>query len=668
MHLHVVDWIIVAATLAICFIPALFVGKKSGESTTEFFASGRSVPWWLAGLSMVATTFSSDTPNWVTQQVRQYGVAGNWQWWAFVLTGVATVFFFARLWRRSGVMTDLEFYELRYSGKAASVVRGFRAIYLGLFFNCFIMGMVTLAACKIANILFGMPPWQTILICGFLNVVFAAHSGLWGVLVIDMVQFFIKMTAVIAAAYFSLKEVARRTGVGDTALAGLEKMVHVLGSQQVNFKEGAQPVMSAVNGHGQPVLNMMPNFSLGELALMIFIMPVAIGWWANWYPGAEPGGGSYIAQRMLASKSEKDALGGTLFFNLAHYVLRPWPWIITALCSIIIFPDLKSIQQAFPHADQALIGHDSAFPAMLTFLPVGFVGLMVGGLIAANSSTILTHLNWGSSYLVHDFYRRFISTKATEKHYVNAGRLCTLALYILAALLSLVLSSAQEAFEVLISIGAGTGLIYLLRWFWWRVSAWSEVAAMASSFVISVVFFAMKKSGHPLPFAQTVLFSVLFTTVCWMLTALLGPRTDRRTLMKFYSLVHPAGPGWSSIRAEIVELIKARESGRGGVSVAAGGARLPYAADDSGIDDIQLPTAHADHMGMATLGWISGCAVIWSALFAIGNFLYFRYLNAGVLTVAFLISGSVLLYVTNHLWDAKAAPVRADRETELAVH
>src|SRR5271170_859488 len=251
MHLQTIDWLIIAASLLICFIPALFVGKKSGESTTEFFASGRSVPWWLAGLSMVATTFSSDTPNWVTQQVRQYGVAGNWQWWAFVLTGVATVFFFARLWRRSGVMTDLEFYELRYSGKAASVVRGFRAVYLGLFFNCFIMGMVTLAACKIANILFSMPPWQTILICGLLNVVFAAHSGLWGVLVIDMVQFFIKMTAVIAAAYFSLKEVARHTGAGDSAFAGLQKLVHVLGSQQVNFKDGAQPVMSTIDGHGQ---------------------------------------------------------------------------------------------------------------------------------------------------------------------------------------------------------------------------------------------------------------------------------------------------------------------------------------------------------------------------------------------------------------------------------
>jgi SSS family solute:Na+ symporter len=628
MHLQLLDWLIVAVSLLICFVPALFFGKRAGKSTSEFFASGRSVPWWLAGLSMVATTFASDTPNWVTQQVRQYGVAGNWQWWAFVLTGVSTVFFFARLWRRSGVMTDLEFYELRYSGKASSVVRGFRAVYLGLFFNCFIMGMVTLAACKIANILFGMPPWQTILICGILNVVFAAHSGLWGVLVIDMIQFFIKMTAVIAAAYFSLKAVAHQTGVGESAFAGLQKLVETLGSQQVNLKEGT-PVLSAIDGHGQPILDILPNFSMTELALMIFIMPITIGWWANWYPGAEPGGGSYIAQRMLASKSEKDSLGGTLFFNLAHYMLRPWPWIITALCSIIIFPELKDIQAAFPSADPKLIGHDSAFPAMLKFLPVGFVGLMVGGLIAANSSTILTHLNWGSSYMVHDFYRRFISPAASEKHYVNVGRACTVALYIVAALLSTVMSSAQQAFQILLSIGAGTGLLYLLRWFWWRINAWCEVVAMASSFLISVAFLILeiqrKKAGlEPLPFAQTIIISVAFTTVCWLITAFVTAPTSREKLIPFYKKVHPAGPGWTKIREEA------------GVSEA----------------DAAL---HGDHMGMATLGWISGCLTIWSSLFAIGNFLYGRMTLALLLTGVFLVSGTTLIYVVNQLWDKKTA-------------
>jgi SSS family solute:Na+ symporter len=622
MTLLPLDWAIVVFTILICFVPALFFGKRAGSSTSEFFASGRSVPWWLAGLSMVATTFSSDTPNWVTQQVRQYGVAGNWQWWAMVLTGVATVFFFARLWRRSGVMTDLEFYELRYSGKAASVVRGFRAVYLGLFFNCFIMGMVTLAACKIANVLFGLPPWQTIVVCGVLNVVFAAHSGLWGVLVIDMVQFFIKMTAVIAAAYFSLKEVARHSGLGDSAMAGLHKLVEVLGTQQVKYLPGGQPVLTPIDGTGQPILDIMPNFAMSELALMIFIVPIAIGWWANWYPGAEPGGGSYIAQRMLASKSEKDSLGGTLFFNLAHYVLRPWPWIITALCSIIIFPELKDIQAAFPAADPRLIGHDSAFPAMLKFLPAGFAGLMMGGLIAANSSTILTHLNWGSSYLVHDFYRRFIAPDADEKHYVMAGRIATVGLYVVAAFLSLLLESAQEAFEILISVGAGTGLLYLLRWFWWRINAWTEVVAMVSSFAVSIVFFVLRKTGNGLPFAQTVLISVAFTTICWLIAAYVTAPTSRERLIDFYRKVHPSGPGWRVIR------------------------------EAAGISEAEA-ARHSDPMGKATVGWIAGCATIWSSLFAIGNFLYGRTQLALILTAVFVVSGIVLLVVVNTLWDRK---------------
>ena len=631
MHLTWIDWAIVAASILICFVPALFYAKRSSESTSEFFASGRSVPWWLAGLSMVATTFSSDTPNWVTEQVRKYGVAGNWQWWAFVLTGVATVFFFARLWRRSGVMTDLEFYEHRYSGKAASLVRGFRAVYLGLFFNCFIMGMVTLAACKIANILFGLEPIWTIVICGVLNVVFAAHSGLWGVLIIDMVQFFIKMTAVFAAAWFSLKEVGKRLVNDDSAWAGLKVLVEKLSTQQVNTAHGAQPVMSVANGSGQPFLDMLPNFTMSELALMIFILPIAISWWANWYPGAEPGGGSYIAQRMLASKSEKDSLGGTLFFNIAHYVLRPWPWIITALCSIIVYPDLAAIKSAFPAADPALIGHDSAFPAMLKFLPVGFVGLMVGGLIAANSSTILTHLNWGSSYLVHDFYRRFINKDASEGHYINVGRVSTVVLYVFAAVLSLFMTSAQQAFEVLLSIGAGTGLIYIARWFWWRVSAWCEIVAMVMSLVTSLAVPLLMPNAD---FATRTIVQVAITTLAWLITAYVGPETDRETLISFYRKVKPVGPGWTAIRAE------------------------------AGVSDAEV--AQENRIGAAFLGWISGCAVIWSALFAIGNFLYAagdpsRLKMAWILTGVFLVSGYVLLKVTQQLWaDSTASQARED--------
>jgi Na+/proline symporter len=651
MNITWIDWVIVAVSILICFVPALFLAKRSSGSTAEFFASGRSVPWWLAGLSMVATTFSSDTPNWVTEQVRKYGVAGNWQWWAFVLTGVATVFFFARLWRRSGVMTDLEFYEHRYSGTAASVVRGFRAVYLGLFFNCFIMGMVTLAACKIANILFGMPAWQTIVVCGILNVVFAAHSGLWGVLVIDMVQFFIKMTAVFAAAWFSLVEVGERlVGKGAGGWAGLKALVSKLSTQQVvvpkvqktvdgvaQFKDGVpvmvdgEPVMSVISGQGQPILDMLPNFTMPELALMIFILPIAISWWANWYPGSEPGGGSYIAQRMLASKSEKDSLGGTLFFNIAHYVLRPWPWIITALCSIIVYPDLAAIKAAFPAADPTLIGHDSAFPAMLMFLPVGFVGLMIGGLIAANSSTILTHLNWGSSYLVHDFYRRFMKKDASEAHYVNVGRLSTVLLYVVAAVLSLYMKSAQQAFQVLLSIGAGTGLLYVARWFWWRVSAWCEVVAMVMSLVTAV--------GVPMvlpqaDFATTTLWQVGLTTVAWLVTAFVGPQTDRATLISFCQKVKPAGPGWTDIRAE------------------------------AGISDAEI--AQENRVGSAFVGWIAGCALIWGSLFAIGNFLYAsgdpqRLTMAWILTAVTVVSGYVLLKVTQQMWaDSSASQVRED--------
>lgn len=621
MNVSWIDWAIVAVTILVCFVPALFLAKRSGSSTTEFFASGRSVPWWLAGLSMVATTFSSDTPNWVTEQVRRYGVAGNWQWWAFVLTGIATVFFFARLWRRSGVLTDLEFYELRYSGKEASLVRGFRAVYLGLFFNCFIMGMVTLAACKIANILFGLAPWQTILLTGVLNVIFAAHSGLWGVLVIDMIQFFIKMTAVFAAAWFSLVEVGRRLAGTPEAWAGLKALVGTLATQQVvQGAADAQPVMSMKDGAGQPILDMMPNFAMSDLALMIFILPIAISWWANWYPGAEPGGGSYIAQRMLASKSEKDALGGTLFFNLAHYVLRPWPWIITALCSIIVYPDLASIKAAFPTADATLIGHDSAFPAMLKFLPVGFVGLMIGGLIAANSSTILTHLNWGSSYLVHDFYRRFIRRDATEAHYVMAGRLTTILLFVCSALLSLTMSSAQQAFQVLLSIGAGTGLLYIARWFWWRVSAWCEIVAMAVSLITSLV---VPKLMPDAGFAVVTIVQVGITTVAWLITAFVAPATDRATLAAFVQKVKPAGSGWSWVRRE------------------------------AGVSDAEV--AAENNLGLSAAGWVLGCVLIWSSLFAIGQWLYLpgdpsRRGDALLLTAIFVVSGVGLLAVIRRLW------------------
>ncbi|MBV9304629.1 MAG: Na+:solute symporter, partial [Acidobacteriaceae bacterium] len=494
MVLHFIDWVIAAACVLICFLPALAFGKRSGKSTSEFFASGRSVPWWLAGISLVATTFSSDTPNLVANIVRTQGVAGNWQWWAFTLTGVATVFFYARLWRRSGVLTDLEFYELRYSGKLATAVRGFRAVYLGLLFNCMIMATVNLAACKIASVLFGLSRWETLLAVGLLNVVFAAHSGLWGVLVIDMFQFFIKMSAVIAAAYFAVKL---------PQVGGLSGLVSQLGTR--------------TGPGGLHYLNVLPDFRNNwELAVAVFIMPLAVQWWAVWYPGAEPGGGSYVAQRMLASKSERDSLGGTLFFNLAHYILRPWPWILVGLASLLVYPTTQDIERAFPHVDRSLIGPDIAFPAMLKFLPAGWIGLMVGGLIAANSSTILSHLNWGASYLVHDFYRRFLRPAESEKHYVRAGRIATILLFVLSSALVFVLQTAQESFYLILQVGAGTGLLYLLRWFWWRVTAWCEIVAMVSSFVISVVFLLLTRSGIIFSADQQLIVTVAVTTLCWI--------------------------------------------------------------------------------------------------------------------------------------------------------
>ncbi|MBP1659871.1 MAG: sglT 2 [Candidatus Aminicenantes bacterium] len=595
MKLQLLDWIIVAFIMLICFGPALFFRKRSGKNTSEFFASGRAVPWWLAGLSMVATTFSSDTPNLVTDIVRRNGVAGNWVWWAFTLTGVATVFFYARMWRRSEVLTDLEFYELRYSGKAASVVRGFRSVYLGFLFNCIIMATVNLAACKIAAVLFGFDRWQTLLFVGLLNVVFAAVTGLWGVLVIDMIQFFVKMTAVIAAAFFAVK-----------AVGGMPALV---------AKLSATPGPGGIN-----FLSMLPNFkSNWDLAIAIFIMPLAVQWWAVWYPGAEPGGGSYIAQRMLASKSEKDSLGAVLFFNIAHYVLRPWPWILVGLASLIVFPQLSDIQKAFPHLDPSLIGHDIAYPAMLKFLPVGFIGLMVGGLIAANSSTNLTHLNWGASYLVHDFYRRFINRTASEKHYVMIGRLATIVLFFSAGAMVFVLESAKDSFDIILQVGAGTGLLYLVRWFWWRVNAWCEVNAMISSFVFSMLLLVLRKFGIYIPTHYALILTVGVTTMSWMLTAYLGPKTDRAQLVKFYKKVRPFGPGWRAIRKE------------------------------AGISEAEAKGTH-ESFPLALVGWVSGSLTIWSALFTVGNVLYGRWVYAGVLFAVFVASGLILLRVINRLW------------------
>ena len=584
MHLATLDWIIVVVSIAISFAPAIIMARRAGSSAAEFFASGRSAPWWLIGVSMVATTFSTDTPNLVTNFVREHGVANNWQWWAFLLTGMATVFFYARLWRRSGVMTDLEFYEIRYSGKAASAVRGFRAIYLGFFFNCAIMATVNLAAAKIANIMLGWPMDQTLLICAVINIAFAATSGLWGVLVTDFIQFGIAMTGSFAAAYFALQQ---------PQVGGLHGLITKL---------------------DPATLNLLPDFSSWKLALSVFIIPLTVQWWSVWYPGAEPGGGSYIAQRMLAARSERDAMGGTLFFNVAHYALRSWPWIIVALASMLVFPNLSDIARQFPNVDPKLIGHDIAYPAMLTFLPTGWLGLMIAGLLAAYVSTISTHLNWGTSYLIHDLYRRFVRRDASEKHYVMMGRLVTGLLMLVAALFTKELNTASQAFQLLLSVGAGTGLLYLLRWFWWRVNAWSEIVAMVVSFGVAMTFFVLQKDGATIDSTTVLLTTVAITTVAWIVTAFVTKPTERAKLVSFYRLVRPAGPGWGTIPQEA------------GVGKA------------------------ADSLANAGLGWVLGCVFIYSALFGTGSLLYGRVSIALFWIAGFLVSGFGLLKLVPSMW------------------
>jgi solute:Na+ symporter, SSS family len=578
------DWIIVLVSIVVSFLPAILLAKRAGSSTTEFFASGRSAPWWLVGVSMVATTFSTDTPNLVTNLIREKGVANNWAWWSFLLTGMMTVFFYARLWRRSKVLTDLEFYEIRYSGKAASFVRGFRAVYLGLFFNLVIMAAVNLAAAKIANVMLGWPMWQTLAVCAVINVAFAATSGLWGVMVTDFVQFGIAMAGSFAAAYFALQQ----PEVG--GMAGLVARV---------------PVAS---------LNLLPDFGDWSLTLSVLVIPLTVQWWSVWYPGAEPGGGSYIAQRMLASKSENDALAGTLFFNFAHYAIRPWPWIIVALSSMLVFPEVSDIARTFPYVDQKLLGNDMAYPAMLKFLPEGFMGLMIAGMLAAYVSTLSTHLNWGTSYLVHDVYRRFGGGEKSEKHYVMVGRFVTGALMILAALLTFVLDSARQSFELLMSIGAGTGLLYLLRWFWWRVTAWCEIAAMVTSFLVAAGFFIATKSGAQIPSHISLMIGVAITTVVWVSVAYFGPATDDAKLNSFYALVRPAGPGWKHVR-----------------------------------DRTGLP-ASDDSLPMAMVGWVFGCLFVYAALFSTGSLIYGKTTQATVWLALLAISGIALWRILPKIW------------------
>ena len=575
MQLEFFDWFIILALFAVYVVVGVLTSRKAGSSSAEYFLSGRTMPWWLLGVSMVATTFAIDTPNLVTGIVRDTGVAGNWVWWAFLLTGMLTVFVYSRLWRRSGVQTDLEFYRLRYSGKPAAFLQGFRAIYLGVFFNIMIMANVCLAAVKLGSIVLGLSPVETLLIASGVTVAYSLLGGLKSVLVTDLIQFIIAMIGSVWAAV---------TLVNLPQVGGLESL------------------LSHPNVSGK--LNLLPDFGNPEILVAVFIIPLAVQWWSIWYPGAEPGGGGYIAQRMLSARNEQHAMGAVLFFNFAHYALRPWPWILVALASLVVFPQLSDLRAAFPHLSDGIVQSDLAYPAMLSFLPVGLLGMVIASLIAAFMSTISTHLNWGASYLVNDFYRPFVRPQASEKELVRVGRLSTLALMFFAGLLALYLESAMQAFQLLLSIGAGTGLIFILRWFWWRINAFTEIAGMVISFAVAVFWELIypKLGLEPIPAHLRLLLSVGITTVAWVWITLLTRPTDPAVLRDFYRLIRPDGPGWRKVREQCIA---------------------------EGVSGADLNPK--DSLTRGLLGFFLGVLSVYCGLFGIGEWIYGKALHASIL-------------------------------------
>ena len=602
MKLAPIDWILIIVFFSIVLAIGIIVSKKSGKNTSEYFLSNRSLPWWLLGFSMVATTFSTDTPNLVTDIVRNNGVSGNWVWWAFLLTGLLTVFVYAKLWRKSDVQTDMEFYDLRYGGKPAHFLRGFRSIYLGVIFNVMAMAAVTLAAIKIGQVMLGLNPIQTVLIAGTITVVFSTLGGFRGVVYTDFVLFFVAIFGAVGAAYFL---------VNLPEIGGLSKLIqheNVIGK-----------------------LSIFPNFSDTEALIGIFIIPLAVQWWSSWYPGAEPGGGGYIAQRMLAAKNENHAVGATLFFNIMHYALRPWPWILVALASLVLYPDLASLQTAFPNVEESKLGHDLAYSAMLTKLPSGLLGLVLASLGAAYMSTISTHLNWGSSYIVNDFYKQKINRNASEKQLVNVGRLSTIFLMAFSALFALFLTNALQLFDIILMFGAGTGLIFILRWFWWRINAWSEISAMFASGLISILLNFTSLStllfDHQtnneifvegiFPAWSKFPIVVLITSIVWVtVTFLTKPETDE-TLRRFYKKTTPGGPGW---------------------------ARILNTFPDTSFIENENKKKWTVPSGI--LAMILGCFMVYGAMFATGNFLYGNYKLA--LGLLLLVIFSVFLLIK--LW------------------
>jgi len=583
MTLSTLDWSIIWGFFIIAIGIGLYVSSRAGKSASEFFLSGKNMPWWLLGISMVATTFSTDTPNLVTDIVRQNGVAGNWVWWAFLLTGMLTVFVYARLWRKSGLNTDLAFYELRYGGEGAKILRVFRALYLGVIFNVLAMSGVALAAIKIGEIMLGWPAWQTIGITSAITVVFSFLGGFRGVILTDFLLFIISMVGAVGAAYIAVSV------IDVDGMAGLLTHPNVQGK-----------------------LDFVPDFDDPGLFMSVFLIPIVVQWWSSWYPGAEPGGGGYIAQRMLAAKNEKNAIAATLFFNIAHYALRPWPWIIVALASLVMFPDLASIQTAFPNVSPDKLGHDLAYPAMLTFLPSGLLGLVLASLAAAYMSTISTHLNWGSSYFVYDVYKRVIRPEASDKEMVMAGRLSTVLLMVFAVLFAMKLTNAKQLFDIILMFGAGTGLIFILRWFWWRINIWGEIAAMLFSGIIALLmnfttFFDWIDASYKFPAA------VLITSIGWLVITLITPAENDEVLMQFVKKINPGGPGWSRYTERL----------------------SPSELDNH---DWQVP--------YGILAMIGGCIMVYSMLFFTGSVIY----NELSMTIVYLITFILGLLTVVKTW------------------
>ena len=607
MKLQFIDWSIIALFFVILLLIGFVAARNAGKSTVNFFLSGRGMPWWLLGVSMVATTFANDTPTLITDMVRVGGVATNWMWWAFLLTGMLTVFVYARLWNRSKVMTDNEFYEIRYSGRPAAFLRGFRAVYLGFFYNILVNAGSTLAFIKMSGVLWGIKPVPAIIVSSVIVLVYSTLGGMQSILWTDLFQFSFALGGAFVAAIF----VVRSPEIG-----GLS---HLLNHPNVIGK-----------------LNFIPSISQPDIFLSMFIVPLAVQWWASWYPGSEPGGGGFVVQRMLSAKNENHAVGATFLFNFFHYAVRPWPWIIVALGSLIVFPDIGSMLKAFPDVSPHFVRNDLAYFAMLKrFLPAGMLGLVIASLIAAYSSTVGSMINWGSSYLVNDCYARFWKPSASEKQKILFGRIASITIMTCSILLALALQNALQAFEYLLMIGAGTGLIYILRWFWWRINAWSELSAMIAATVFSITFiiyeYTMRTQldhGFILLFGNEISVTywniikfvgiVLLTTFSWLTVTYLTKPDNEKILRSFYTMIRPGGPGWRSVldRAgkEGIELVKEKD--------------LRW----------DVPTG--------ILCMICGSVIIYGILFSIGNYLY----GKTNLAVIFGLTSVLSVPVFIHLW------------------